>query len=321
MHSVPALLSSMQYNIYLDDHIIEPQTPAPTQAPSSLAPSRPTTQAPTQAPTPSRAPIVANTETLTDFLRGQQRATCEERGASLCTAVWVVRAGGAQCMVMKGRVHARASRPCLSALCVTYWPMPACLPALQVRRLQQNGGSHGTSRMLALHLTACQPPPLPPLPPPPSCLQPAVQAWRSSALPELHTCVYQCSVICPALANCGSLFCLCHPHLPLHAVRACMQVDGVVGTDSGRERLPAAHQWPHRPGRHPGLAQESVWLLSAVTPAGGGRGRRLVGPVASVAQWAHTECMHGLHAAEMPACLSEHERPAILPFRLCHLCH
>lgn len=72
----------LQYNIYLDDHIWEPETPAPTQAPATKAPGQ--TQAPTLAPitlapTPSRAPIVANTETLTDFLRGQQRNTCKSR--------------------------------------------------------------------------------------------------------------------------------------------------------------------------------------------------------------------------------------------------
>ncbi|GLC47404.1 hypothetical protein PLESTB_001960300 [Pleodorina starrii] len=92
------------YNVYLDAPIDQPKpsppiaTTAPTPpASSSSLPTPSTAQSeaePTQSepsPTqgePERAPIIQNTETLTDFLRGPQRAACAEEAAGWWLPVW-----------------------------------------------------------------------------------------------------------------------------------------------------------------------------------------------------------------------------------------
>ncbi|KXZ42513.1 hypothetical protein GPECTOR_139g669 [Gonium pectorale] len=106
------------YNVYLDGPVEKPTpkptpaptvtptsapgTSAPTSAPSSTPTSAPTSAAttptPTSTPEPSRAPIVANTETLTDFLRGPQRAACAEEAARWWLPIWT--AGWAQTVDM-----------------------------------------------------------------------------------------------------------------------------------------------------------------------------------------------------------------------------
>ncbi|PNW86843.1 hypothetical protein CHLRE_02g098000v5 [Chlamydomonas reinhardtii] len=86
------------YNVYLDGPVVKPvPVPAPTpppQPPSGVTPAgpvptpAPAPPAPAPPPEPSRAPIVANTETLTDFLRGPQRAACAEAAAKWWLPIW-----------------------------------------------------------------------------------------------------------------------------------------------------------------------------------------------------------------------------------------
>ncbi|GFR39986.1 hypothetical protein Agub_g519 [Astrephomene gubernaculifera] len=83
------------YNVYLDGPVAKPKpTPTPTSAPVTTKPSSGSgsTPTPTSAPAttsePARAPIVANTETLTDFLRGPQRAACAEAAARWWLPSW-----------------------------------------------------------------------------------------------------------------------------------------------------------------------------------------------------------------------------------------
>ncbi|KXZ42518.1 hypothetical protein GPECTOR_139g674 [Gonium pectorale] len=87
------------YNVYLDGPVEKPTpTAAPTSAPGTSAPA-PTTRTSTSGPESSRAPIVANTETLTDFLRGPQRAACAEEAARWWLPIWT--AGWAQTVDME----------------------------------------------------------------------------------------------------------------------------------------------------------------------------------------------------------------------------
>ncbi|EFJ48391.1 hypothetical protein VOLCADRAFT_117611, partial [Volvox carteri f. nagariensis] len=96
------------YNVYLDASIYKPKpspvssTPALNSVPAAInvtSPSteaastsaidtKPSTESESAAPEPSRAPIYANTETLTDFLRGPQRAACAEDAAGWWLPTW-----------------------------------------------------------------------------------------------------------------------------------------------------------------------------------------------------------------------------------------
>ncbi|GLC47584.1 hypothetical protein PLESTB_000004000 [Pleodorina starrii] len=94
------------YNVYLDAPIYKPKpsppvataAPKPTSAPGGGSTPSPTSAPSTAQPEPERAAIVANTETLTDFLRGPQRAACAEDAAAWWLPVWT--AGWAQTVDM-----------------------------------------------------------------------------------------------------------------------------------------------------------------------------------------------------------------------------
>ncbi|KAG2426900.1 hypothetical protein HXX76_012687 [Chlamydomonas incerta] len=86
----------LPYNVYLDGPVVKPvPVPAPpAQPPAGVTPAgpvptpAPASPAPAPPPEPSRTPIVANTETLTDFLRGPQRAACAEAAAKWWLPIW-----------------------------------------------------------------------------------------------------------------------------------------------------------------------------------------------------------------------------------------